>query len=57
MLHTLIGYFAARMSFERINAVKICNGIMFNFYPGVPHITSADPPGSLFVTKISDGYG
>ena len=24
--------------FERSNAIKICNGIMFDFYPGLPHI-------------------
>ena len=23
--------------FERSNAIEICNGIMFNFYPGLPH--------------------
>ena len=42
-------YSAARMSpalngstalqhFERGNAVEIHNGIMFNFYPGLPHM-------------------
>jgi len=24
--------------FERSNAIEICNGIMFDFYPGLPHI-------------------
>ena len=51
MLRRLIKYsciFAVRMSpilngsfvlrhFECSNAVEICNGIMFDFYPGLPH--------------------
>ena len=28
----------ALQRFKRSNAVEICNGIMFNFYPGLPHI-------------------
>ena len=27
-------------TFEHSNAIKIRNGIMFNFYPGLPHICS-----------------
>ena len=27
--------------FERGNAIEIRNGIMFNFYPGLPHIVLA----------------
>ena len=29
---------SALQHFERSNIVKIRNGIMFNFYPGLPHI-------------------
>ena len=30
----------ALQRFERGNTVKICNGIMFDFYPGRPHLHS-----------------
>ena len=30
---------SALQCFERSNVVKIRNGIMFDFYPGLPHIT------------------
>ena len=26
--------------FERSNTVEICNGITFDFYPGLPHVVS-----------------
>ena len=26
--------------FECGNAIKICNGIMFDFYPGLPHMVN-----------------
>ena len=44
-------------SIERSNMVKICNGIMFNFYLGLPHmyvysIDVAYVPVWLFVTTI-----
>ena len=26
------------LRFEHDNTVEICNGIMFDFYPGLPHI-------------------
>ena len=26
--------------FECSNAIEICNGIMFGFHPGLPHITA-----------------
>ena len=29
---------SALQCFERCNTIKICNGIMFNFYPGLPHL-------------------
>ena len=29
---------SALKCFERGNTMEICNGIMFNFYPGLPHI-------------------
>ena len=29
---------SALQRFERSNAIEIRNGIMFNFYPGLPHI-------------------
>ena len=32
-------YSSALQHFERGNAIEICNGIMFDFYPGLPHIT------------------
>ena len=34
----------ALQRFERGNAVELRNGILFNLYPGLPHITSI--PGS-----------
>ena len=39
---------------QRLNVVmrsKYANGIWFDFYLWLPHITSADPPGSMFVMK------
>ena len=28
--------------YERGNVIEICNGIMFNFYPGLPQLYSVD---------------
>ena len=79
MLHRLIRHshiFAACMSpafngssvlqcFECGNMVEICNGIMFHFYPGLPHIVGKleqrshnhsqignPPPESSLVIKV-----
>ena len=38
MSPVLNGSFALQR-FERSNAIKICNGIMFDFYPGLPHVS------------------
>ena len=37
MSHALNGSSTLEL-FERSTTIEICNGIMFNFYPGLPHI-------------------
>ena len=39
-------------NFERGNAVKMCNGIMFYFYPGLPH-SSVEPTDGQTLTSLS----
>ena len=29
---------SALEQFELVNVIKMCNGIMFHFYPGLPHM-------------------
>ena len=33
---------SALQHFERSNMVKICNGIMYDFYPRLPHVVISD---------------
>ena len=37
----------ALQRFEHGNAVEICNRIMFDFYPGLPHMQCAHYPEHL----------
>ena len=39
--------------FECSSAIEIRNGIMFNFYPGLPHIPSIDERMRGVVSSIS----
>ena len=45
---------AALQHFERSNTVKICNGIMFNFYPGLPHMWRQKSHISQFLLAVFD---
>ena len=41
--------------FERGNAVELPNGIMFDFYPGLPHIHLQDLKNIKNVKECRDG--
>ena len=43
------------LNFERSNAVEICNGIMFDFYPGLPHMYVCLHWGFFLVTSKFSG--
>ena len=45
---------SVQQRFERSNAIEIRNGIMFDFYPGLPHIIFALDTQVLI--KISNVY-
>ena len=46
---------SALLRFERSNTVEIRNGIMFDFYPGLPHIPNSIDLMHLFTYEMEVG--